>query len=795
MLKNYFTVSWRNLLRHKAFSVINIGGLAMGMTVAILIGLWIFDELSFNRNHDNYDRIARVMQRQTLNGVTGVSMYMPIPVGNELAESYAADFEHVAVTTFQQEHIITYGDKSVNQLGHYMQPEAPEMLSLRMIHGTRSGLRDMNSILLSATLARTLFGDDDPINKVVRIDDRNDAKVTGVYQQLPNNSEFHETTFIAPWDLYVSSNGWLERFLPSWSTGMVQILVQLRDGNDLTKVDRKISNVIKENAGNDELAQNFEVFLHPMSKWHLYESFDNGYNTGGRIQFVWLFGIIGAFVLLLACINFMNLSTARSEKRAKEVGIRKAVGSVRKQIVGQFFTESILIVALAFVLATMFVVAVLPWFNQIADKQMDIPWSNSAYWMAAISFILFTGAIAGSYPAIYLSSFHAVKVLKGSFRAGRRASLPRQVLVVFQFTVSVMLIVGTMVVYEQIQYAMQREVGYDREQLIYLKMKTGGMHDHFSVVRGELIKSGAIVDMAESNSVASQDYQQNFGGYEWRGKDPDMFDRFGVTWVTPEYGATVGWKLTRGRDFSRDVEGDRQGMIINESAVRYMGFEDPVGEVVKLEGHPFTIVGVVQDLVVGSPYEPTRPAIYAPMSWPGQALSIRLNPVMRTADALAAVQSMLKKYDPAMPFDYQFVDDEYARKFENETRMGTLASVFAALAIAISCLGLFGLAAFVAEQRKKEIGIRKVVGANVFNVWSMLSKDFIMLVAIACLIALPLSWYIMKSWLNTYEYRTGISVWVMVFTASGAMVITLVTVSYQALSAALLNPVKSLRAE
>lgn len=795
MYKSYFKIGWRNLIRNKGYSVINIGGLAMGMAVALMIGLWIQDELSFNRHHQNYDHIAQVMYHATNNDEKGSSKHVPFTLGPELSESYKSDFEHVVMSTFIQDHIISYGDNKFNQLGYYMQPNGPELFTLNMLSGTRSGLKEMNSILLSQSLATTLFGDEDPINKIIRMDDRHDVKVTGVYENLPKNSEFNNMTFVAPWELYIAANGWLNRFLDSWTSGMIQIFVQVKPGADMKVVSDKIKNTMQDHVSDADKIHEFQNFLHPMKKWHLYEEFKNGANTGGQIQFVWLFGIIGSFVLLLACINFMNLSTARSEKRAKEVGIRKSIGSARKQLITQFFSESILITILAFMLTITIVTISLPWFNEITNKQMHMPWTNTQFWISCTAFILLTGFIAGSYPAFYLSSFQAVKVLKGTFRVGRFASVPRQVLVVLQFTVSVTLIIGTIIVFQQIQFTMNREVGYDRDKLIYLNMKTNGIHEHFETVRNELINSGAIIDLAESSSAASQNYQANFGGFEWNGKDPNLSDVFGVTWVTPEYGRTVGWEVVEGRDFSRDIEGDRQGMVINESAVAYMGLKNPVSEIVKLEGHPFTILGVVKDLLVGSPYEATRPAIYSPMSWPGNVLSIKLNPTKNTTEAIQKIQAVFKIHEPAMPFDYNFVDDQYARKFTNEVRISKLATVFAGLAILISCLGLFGLASFVAEQRTKEIGIRKVVGASVFNLWKMLSKDFVILVIIACIISLPCAYYLMQRWLNAYQYRTEISWWVFGITGASALTITLVTVSYQAITAALMNPVKSLRSE
>jgi len=796
MYKSYFKISWRNLFRNKAYSAINIGGLALGIAVALLIGLWIYDELSFNKYHQNYDHISRVMQRVTVNGETRQNMYVPFPLGPELQQSFENDFKHVVMSTFLQDRIISKGDKKFNQLGQYMQAGAPDMFTLKMVKGTRSGLEEMYSILLSESLATALFGDEDPINKIVRIDDRYDLHVTGVYENLPKNSDFSELTFIAPWDLYIDANkDWQSRFLDSWSDAMIQIFVQLPAHADIAIIDDKIRSTIQDHVKEEKKAIEFQTFLHPMKKWHLYGKFENGYASGGQIQFVWLFGIIGIFVLLLACINFMNLSTARSEKRSKEVGIRKSIGSVRNQLISQFLSESILITTLAFILSIATVLLALPWFNEIADKQMNIPWTNAWFWISCLAFVSLTGFIAGSYPALYLSSFQAVKVLKGTFRAGRFASIPRQVLVVLQFTVSITLIIGTIVVYQQIRYTMDREVGYSRDRLIYLSMKTSGIHDHFDAVRNELLNSGTIIDMSESSAAASQNYAANFGTFGWKGKDPNLLDVFGVTWITPEYGKTVGWEVIGGRDLSRNIEGDRHGMIINESAVKYMGLEDPIGEVVTLEGHSFTILGVVKDLLVGSPYESTRQAIYMPMTWVGSVLSIRLNPAKSTAESLEKIQSIFKAYDPAMPFDYKFADDQYARKFNNEVRIGKLSSVFAGLAILISCLGLFGLASFVAEQRTKEIGIRKVVGASVFSLWKMLSKDFVVLVIVASVVAIPSAYYLMHQWLSAYEYRTEISWWVFGITGTGALVITLVTVSYQAITAALMNPVKSLRSE
>lgn len=561
----------------------------------------------------------------------------------------------------------------------------------------------------------------------------------------------------------------------------------------MASVSHKIENTIYDRESEKGKVFQRKVFLQSMSQWHLYGQFRNGVNTGGGIQFVLLFGIIGIFILMLACINFMNLSTARSEKRAKEVGIRKAIGSFRSQLIRRFFSESLLVVALAFILCLCIVVGVLPWFNEMANKQMDVPWQNVYFWTFCIIFSMTTGILAGSYPAFYLSSFQAVKVLKGTFRAGRFASIPRKVLVVLQFTVSVALIIGTIVVYLQIQHTKDRPTGYNRHGLIYLEMKSPEIHQHFEAIRNRLVASGAIEEMTESNNSITTS-GPNVVGFNWKDKDPDFREQFTVEWVTFEYGKTVSWEVLAGMDFTSQNISDQTGLIINESSVSYMGLENPIGEIITWNDRNWTILGVVKDVVAGSPYLPTTPTLYMPLSGPG-TVSLKLNSNQSSQQALGTIQSVLKEYAPSMPFDYKFADEQYAHKFSNEVRIGQLATVFATIAILISCLGLFGMASFVAEQRTKEIGVRKVLGASIGNLWQMMSKDFVVLVVIACVIAIPVSYYVMNGWLQHYEYRTEIPAWIFVAASIGALAIALVIVSLQTLKAAITNPIKSLRSE
>jgi len=793
MFKSYFKIGWRNLLRNKGYSFINIAGLALGMAVAILIGLWMYDELSYDTGHPNYNRIAQVMQHQTFNGEIGTQVANPALMAEEIRNVYGNDFKYVLQSSWNYDHTLTYGDRMFLKPGNYFEPQVTDMLSLKMIHGSKDGLKEINSILLAESVARAYFEDDDPINKVMRLDNKVDVKVTGVYEDLPDNSSFKDMKFITTWELYLSQNSWIKEMENPWGSNFTQTYAQIAEHANMDEVSEKIKNVKFNRLSEEEKRYKATVFLHPMSKWHLYSNFEEGINTGGGIDNVWLFGVTGVFVLLLACINFMNLSTARSEKRSKEVGIRKSIGSQRAQLITQFFSESVMVSFFAFVLAVLFVWLVLPSFNVIADKKMAILWLNPTFWLLGISFSLVTGLFAGLYPAIFLSSFQPVKVLKGTFKAGRLASLPRKVLVVVQFTISITLIIGTLVVYKQIQYGQARPIGYNRDGLIITSVNPE-RHKQVEAIRNELKTSRAIVEMTESGSPTTEVWNTN-GGFDWEGKDPNQAVDFPNNAVSHEYGKVIGWEITEGRDFSRDFVSDTLAFILNESAVQFIGLTDPVGKVIRWNDKPFTVIGVVKDILTQSPYRPVRPAMFHLSRDPENVFILKLNPEMAPKEALAKVETVFKKYNPESPFDSSFVDEDYARKFGNEKRIGTLAAFFAVLAVLISCLGLFGLASFVAEQRTKEIGIRKVMGASVNNLWQMLSKDFVFLVLLSCLISIPLAWYELNQWLQAYEYRTEISWWIFAVSAFGALVITLLTVSFQAIKAALMNPVKSLRSE
>ncbi|MEO1013351.1 MAG: ABC transporter permease, partial [Bacteroidota bacterium] len=736
MFKNYLKIGWRNLFKSKGYSALNIGGLALGMATAVLIALWIHDELSYNTYHKNHDRIFKVMKKENHSGTIYTGDSHPFALAELLRTSYRDYFEHVAMeVAWTGEHIIASEEKKIAQSGRYMEPKGPEILTLNMLEGSRTELKDMNSIMISASLSKKLFGDDDPIGRVTTMDGESKLQVTGVYEDLPNNSDFHGTDFIVPFDMFYLKYQWAKP--DSWNGGNVSIYVQTTPNTDSEKVSTIIKNVMLSNMDKQQASiSRPEVFLHPMDEWHLYSEFENGVRVmSDALEFIWFYGIIGAFVLFLACINFVNLSTAKAVRRAKEVGIRKAIGSRKGQLIGQFLVESLLFATFAFVLSLGLVLLGLPWFNGIMDKTIHILWENPWFWSACLSFILFTTLLAGAYPAFYLSSFRPVKVLKGTFRTDRFGASPRKILVVFQFTVSISLIIGTLMIHKQILYVKERPIGYSQNGLLMLKMTTKDYSGKYDLIRAELLRTGEVAEVAGSG-VAVTNNQFNKNGFGWKGKVQDFDPIFKVFYVTPEFGNTIGWQLKEGRDFSRDFPSDRSGVLINESAMKLMDLEDPVGETLTWEqqgGGNYAILGVVRDMVRFSPFEPVPPSIVflaEDLPW----IHIRINPASNLTAALPKIKGVFDELVPFASFDYKFVDVEYKSKFLVEERIGELAGSFALLAIFISCLGLFGLAAFLAEQRTKEIGIRKVLGASVENLCMNLSHDFFILVTISSFI-------------------------------------------------------------
>ena len=791
MLQNYIKTAWRNLKKGKLFSFINISGLSIGMAVTMIIGIWVWDEFSFDKSFQNYDRIGQAWQFVTFD-VDKVSYNsMPVPLAEELRTKYP-DIERSSVATYNRSVILGTPDKKLLKDGMFTEASFPEMLTLKMLDGSRTALKDMSSILIAKSIAKTLFAEENPINKVIRIDNKTSVQVAGVYEDFPDNTSFKNVSFLASWQLFTTLDNNAKISSTEWDNNSFQVFVQLRKGASFDKISAAIKDIRMKRA--DPPGYKPEFFIHPMSKWHLHGDFKNGANTGGLIRNVRLFGIAGIFVLLLACINFMNLSTARSEKRAKEVGIRKTIGSLRTQIVYQFFSESLLMAFIAFLFCMMLVQLALPFFNEVADKKMSIPWTNAWFWLFSVGFCLITGLIAGSYPALYLSSFKPIKVIKGTFRAGRLAAVPRKAMLVFQFCVSIILIIGTIVVYRQIQFAKDRPTGYDSDRLIEVKMMTPEIRKNYEALRTDLLNSGYIKNISRSEGSITSD----FGGttaINWKGKAHGSKPLIMSNKISHEFGKTLGWKLLAGRDFSKDYGTDSLAMVINQSAAKLMGFKNPVDEMVKLVGRDYRIIGVVDDIIKFSPFDAIKPSVFTINMGATSVMNIRIASGVPISAALTKMEPIFKNYNPESPFEYKFVDEEYGLKFYAESRVARLAGFFAALAIFISCLGLFGLASYVAEQRTREISVRKVLGASVISVWRLLSKEFVLLVAISMLVATPVAWYFMKSWLENYEYRISVGWWIFGLTGLGVLFLTLIMVSYQTIKVALINPVKTLRSE
>jgi len=790
MLKNYLKIAWRNLVKSKVTGFINIIGLAIGMAVAIMIGLWIQDEMTYNEVHENYDKIAQVYIHQTFNNRTSSSQAISLPFAPTLRNEFGADFEHLSLGSWAFEQLVAYEEKRFLHQGMSVEPEFPALFTLEMVAGNRTtALTEPTSIILAKSLSDALFGNEDPIGKVIRFESKSDLEVTGVFKDLPYNSELKNVKFYNNWEYYLSQNEWMQNAQEQWGNHSFQLYAQLKPQANFEQVSQKIKDIeLKHNP-----EANPQVFLFPMSKWHLYSNFKNGENTGGRIQFVWMFGIIGIFVLLLACINFMNLSTARSEKRAKEVGIRKAVGSMRGQLIAQFLSESLVVTSLAVILSIFFVQLSMDWFNNLADKALALPWGNPVFWALVLSFSLFTGLVAGSYPAFYLSAFEPLKVLKGSFKMGKGASIPRQILVTLQFTVSIALIIGTIVVFQQIEHAKNRPVGYNKSGIIQF-FNNAELEDKYDLLRTELLNTGVVEQVGYSSNPITNIWS-NTTSFDWDEKDPETLLSFGQVACSPELGLTVGWNILEGRDFSREMATDTAALILNETAVAQTGMDNIIGKTIRRGETPYKVIGVVQDMVMESPWRPIKPTIfYMDDGWVS-VHTVKLKAGIPIQNALASVGGVFEKLSPANPFDYQFVDEEYEKKFRAEERIGKLARFFAFLAIFISCLGLFGLSAFVAEQRTKEIGIRKVLGASVANLWALQSKSFLVLVLLSCLIAAPIAWYFLEGWLADYDYRIHLNIEVFIVAGILALMVTLLTVSYQSIKAALMSPARSLKRE
>ena len=792
MFSNYLKITIRNLFRNKALSFINIFGLAMGMAFAILIGLWMQYETSFDEFHQNEDHIAMVMKNTLFNNEKNTGNASPLPLYYELKSNFP-EVKRASRLTWNQSHSLMTGTNKFSRSGLFVDGDFLDMFSFPLIKGSAAtALDDPNSILLTESLASALFGKEDPMGKTIKVDNEHVLRVTGLLKDVPKNSTL-TFDFLAPYQFIIDHSDWIRGNKTNWSNNFLMNVVELKDGVSMEAFSKKIGPL---NMQRDKTIKNQTLFLQPMSKWHLYGDFKNWVNVGGKIDYVRLFGIIGVFVLLIACINFMNLSTARSELRIKEVGIRKTLGSRRIDLIIQFLSESLLTAGLAFLLALGLVKLIIPYLKNLGFENINFDIRDLSLISLALLLSVITGLVAGSYPALYLSSFLPMRVLKGLNKQGKGAVTFRRVLVVSQFSISVGLIICTAIVFQQIGHAKDRAIGYNPNNLVTVDASRD-ICLNYDALKQELLNSGYITSVAKASQPMTATYNI-WSDFSWEGKDPHVDLAMDAIMVEWDFEKTVGLTLRQGRPFSKDYKTDSNAVILNESALKMIGYKDPIGKTMKSAGRVLTIVGIAEDIILTDPFQKIAPlAILFNGSKTDNIndIFIRLKPTADLTKTLAAIHPIFDKYNPSLPFEYRFADEEFGKKFTMENQVGQLAGIFAGLAIFISCLGLFGLAMFMAERRNKEISIRKVLGASVGNMVTLLSKELVGLVLLSCVIASPMAYWLMKDWLDKYDYRIHFSWTVFVFAGLGAILIALVTVSFQAVRVAVANPVKSLRAE
>lgn len=789
MFKNYFKTAIRSLLRNKGYSVLNILGLAIGMASALLILLWVQNEMSMDRFHEKEDRLYIMNNRDHFSGELQAWNTTPKILGPTMKQ----ELPEVALTSrySNSTFLFTVGEKKLKSNGAFVDSSFLKMFSFPLLKGKEPDvLNSNNKVVLTAQFAKALFGNTDPLGKTLRLDSTDLFTVSGILKDLPNNTQM-KFDYLIPWS-YLKKINQDDQY---WGNNSVKTYILLKAGVRLDALNAKVRDIaVNHTKGSGDVSIT-QVFAFPLSKMYLYNKSENGQYVAGNLLTVRLFSIIAVFILLIACINFMNLSTARSEKRAKEVGVRKVVGARKGALVLQFLTESIIISCIAFIVAIVMVTIALPFFNTLVNKQLHVDYGNGWFWAFALTFIIATGILAGSYPAFFLSSFSPVKVLKGTFKKAQSKVNPRSILVVVQFTFAIILIISTMIVSRQIHYIQRRDRGYNQDALLYTPLE-GEIDKNYLLIRQELLNSRAVTSVTKSMSPITNQWSDGWG-YSWQGSTPeDEKMDFGRFSTDADFVKTMGMKLLQGRDIDiYQYPTDSTSVLLTETAVKAMRLQNPLGALIKGDDKNWRVVGIIKDFIINSPSDKIGPMIIlGPGSW-FNYLHYRLNPAHSTADNLKTIEGIFKKYNPDYPFGYTFVDANYAQKFASIQRTGKLATLFAGLTIFISCLGLFGLAAYMAETRKKEIGVRKVLGASVPNITTLLSKDFLKLVVLSFIIASPIAWYAMDQWLMGYNYRIPISWWVFALAGVLSVLIALLTVGFQAMRAARANPVKSLRTE
>lgn len=785
MLRNYLIIAFRNLLRNKLFSFLNIFGLALGLACSVLILLWVQNELTWDRFHPNIDQLYRVyINRPGDNGIY-TQMDVQLPLWEELKTT--PGIKYVTPTDNNAENVtLAYGDVRIEKSFQWGGEDFLKMFPFRFIEGSVERLDDASSIVLTESTAQALFGEDKALGKVIRVDDKADLKVSAVIQDPPQNSTLQFECLI-PFNTVMAMSPQYKTALSNWGNASYYMYIEVGRNTDVSQLQSRLRDVIKANKSDTEE----ELMLFPLHRSRLYSEFVNGKSVGGAITYVRIFMITATMILALACINFINLATARSEKRAKEVGIRKTIGSDRRQLILQFLSETVLMAVISFMLAIALVEGLLPFFNTLVSKELAIDYADPVVWGMVILFILLTGVVSGSYPAFFLSSFRPIVVLKGKLGSGKQGSLPRKVMVTMQFFFSISLLISTVVIYSQIDYIKNRETGYDKNNLLVVPA-TGDIQEKYEIIKNDLLKKSLATSVSAASSPVTA--IQAWSMPRWQGQREDQKDYYAIISIGHDYTETIDVEVLSGRTFNESFT-DSASMILNQAAVNHMELKDPIGASVHLNGRDYTVVGVIDDIIMGSPYHPAAPTIFLFIpKWMDNVL-IRLPQEASLSQVMKGIEGVFKDHNPAFPFSFDFADERFRDKFAVEELTGKLANLFAILAIVISCLGLFGLSAFAAEQRTKEVGIRKVLGATLTGIVSLFSKDFSRLVVIAFLLAAPLTWWIMNQWLQQYTYRVEVEWWMLASTGGLALLLTWVIVGLQAAKAAMVNPARSLRNE
>jgi len=787
MIRLFLKTALRNLKRNPLNTAINILGLSLGITVALVSTLWVLKQFSFDKHYSNYQHIYQVMMTGTFNDEKSTDRSTPIPLVKTIASDFKNEMPDAALVTNMESNNIKVGDKKLNSPGFYAMGKFAELFSVESSQGNSTTPTTPSTIIVSESLAKRLFDKTDVIGKTLQLNGKEQYTIQGVYKDIPENNTFYGLDYVLPFVDYLAKNQGIEE---SWSNCYFSTFVRIDNPAFVSSLENKLTNII-----NKKLTDiNPEILLHPMSKWHLYDAFKNGKNVGGQIQYVWMFAWISIFILLLASINFINLSTARSLKRGKEIGILKSVGVNRRQLITGFLVESILSVSCAFLIALIISTLLLPWINAITNTTLAIPFTSIQFYLYSFLGIFSVGILAGIYPALFLSSFNPILALKGKMNIGKRGFNARKGMVVVQFAISIFLMIATYLVIKQLHYTKDRPIGYKSSNLVNVTSSSQLISKNFEILRKELIGQRLIQEASLTSNFVNK-LTLTGGGFSWQGNETKEGSIMGIFTVDENFAKTVQWDFLKGRNFSKDFKTDSTGVIINEAAAKFMGVTDLTSKQLSRSGVHYTIIGIIENTLSESPFQSITPTAYFLDFLPKNKITLRLNEQQDISQTMKAIAQQFNRFDPDLIFDYAFTDKEYAKQFEQMEMIKSLTSIFTGLAILISCLGLYALVAFLTEQREKEIGIRKVLGASEVGLWKLLCTEYIWLTLIGFLVAAPLAYLLMESWLENYVYRISITWAVFAVTGLTALVITLLTVSYQAIKATWANPVKTLRSE